>query len=153
MSKNIVTLFCGCGGLDYGFKKAGFNIISANDLWNSAIDTYNNNFNHKAICGDITKEEIKQKIINEVGSNHIHCIIGGPPCQAYSISGNRDPQDKRGQLFNDYIEMVKRVKPDFIVMENVKGILSIKQQKDNLNKNQLNKMKKYYSLLSTKKKF
>ena len=149
---NVVTLFCGCGGLDYGFKRAGFNILSANDCWDSAVETYNNNFDHKAICEDITEESTKQKIMEEIGTNHIHCLIGGPPCQAYSISGIRNPLDKRGLLFRDYIEMVNRIKPDFIVMENVKGILSVTQEKEELDEVQKNKLKKYYKMLDDKSK-
>tara|TARA_B100001964_G_scaffold241577_1_gene314323 strand:+ start:263 stop:1507 length:1245 start_codon:yes stop_codon:yes gene_type:complete len=147
---NIVTLFCGCGGLDYGFNQAGFNIVSSNDCWNVAIKTYNHNFDHQAICDDITNEDTKQQIIDEIGNTHIHCIIGGPPCQAYSISGIRNPMDKRGHLFKDYVEMVKRIKPDMIVMENVKGILSIQQEKDNLSENDIIKLKEYYKMFDEK---
>ena len=83
------------------------------------------------ILGDITDESVKKQIIEK--SHNIVGIIGGPPCVAYSLSGLRDPSDPRGHLFKDYIDIVSRVKPKFIVMENVIGLLSIEHNKDNLN--------------------
>ena len=152
MSKyNIVSLFCGCGGLDKGFEQAGFNIVASNDIWEAALKTYDHNFNHNAIEGDITEQTIKDKLIKKAENKHIHCLIGGPPCQAYSISGIRDPKDKRGQLFKDYIKVVKMLKPDFIVMENVKGILSIKQEKDDLDDKAIADLKQYYNTQEKKR--
>ena len=148
---NIVSLFCGCGGLDKGFKEAGFNIVASNDVWEAALKTYNHNFDHNAIKGDITEQSIKDKLIKKAENKHIHCLIGGPPCQAYSISGIRDPKDKRGQLFKDYIKVVDKLKPDFIVMENVKGILSMKQEKDDLDDKAIADLKKYYNTQEKKR--
>jgi len=60
-------------------------------------------------------------------------IVGGPPCQAYSLAGLRDPKDPRGRLFEEYVEIVKQLQPKIFVMENVKGILTIKHDKEVLN--------------------
>ena len=150
-TKNIVSLFCGCGGLDKGFENSGFNIIAANDIWKTALDTYKNNFNHDVIEGDIVSDETKKQILLKAKGKKIHCLIGGPPCQAYSISGLRDPTDPRGKLFNEYISLVKSLKPDYIVMENVKGILSVYQDRDDLTEIEQNKLKKIYESIDNLK--
>ena len=62
---NIVSLFCGCGGLDKGFDQVGFNIVASNDVWEAALKTYNHNFDHNAIKGDITEQSIKDEIQTE----------------------------------------------------------------------------------------
>ena len=67
-------------------------------------------------------------------------IIGGPPCQAYSMAGLRDPNDPRGKLFEEYVEIVKELQPKIFVMENVKGILTMKQDKDDLKKEEIKEL-------------
>ena len=115
-----LDLFCGCGGLSLGFKNAGFNVRVANDKWNVALDTYAANFPEAAtILGDITSEKIQERIIKACGGK-IDVIVGGPPCQAYSLAGSRDPEDPRGQLVKSYIKMVDMLKPKAFVVENVK---------------------------------
>jgi len=126
---NTLDLFCGCGGLSLGFEQAGFNIKVANDKWKVAVKTYKKNFeNANVVSGDITKEDIKRKIIDNCGNN-IDVVIGGPPCQAYSLAGTRDPKDPRGQLVKSYADIVEKIKPKVIVIENVPGILSMKHFK------------------------
>lgn len=114
----IVSLFSGCGGLDLGFKKAGFDIIWANEFDKSIWETYE--LNHKDTFLD------RRSIIN-ISTNEIpDCdgIIGGPPCQSWSIGGGkRGLEDKRGQLFWDYIRIIDAKNPIFFVAENVKGML------------------------------
>ena len=83
-----------------------------------------------------------KKIIN-LGKNST-ILIGGPPCQAYSMAGVRNVDDPRGKLFEDYLEIVNQIKPKFFVMENVKGLLSMEHDKEKLTKNEkkeLNKIK------------
>jgi DNA (cytosine-5)-methyltransferase 1 len=122
----VIDLFSGCGGFSNGFEQAGFEIVAANDLFKEASETYKHNHpNTKFILGDITKQEIKDEIVATAKELGCDGIIGGPPCQAYSLAGNRDPNDPRGKLFNEYVEIVDRVKPSFFVMENVRGILSM----------------------------
>ncbi len=137
MSNKIIDLFCGCGGLSKGFEMAGFESVLAIDFWKDAIDTYN--FNHKknvGICEDVSKldEKSLEKIMNE---NKIVGIIGGPPCQGYSTVGKRDVTDERNYLYLQYCRIVEKTKPEFFVLENVKGLLTLdngKFKEDIINK-------------------
>lgn len=114
-----VALFAGCGGLDLGFENAGFEIIWANDNNKKIEDTYN--YNHKK-----TKLVI-DSIVNINSSDIPDCdvIIGGPPCQSWSLAGAmKGKEDSRGQLFYEYVRIIKDKKPKAFVAENVKGIVS-----------------------------
>jgi len=129
----VLDLFAGCGGLSQGFEQAGFNIVAGNDILDHAGETYKRNHkNTKFFLGDITNEEMKKQIISYMKEKGCDVIVGGPPCQAYSMAGLRDPNDPRGRLFEEYVEIVKELQPKVFVMENVKGILTIKHDKDNL---------------------
>ena len=126
-----LDLFAGCGGLSLGFEQAGFDVIAANDKWKVALETFKNNHPRvKTILGNLAKEVVQRKICRLTGK--IDVIIGGPPCQAYSLAGSRDPEDPRGKLFESYVEIVKRLQPNIFVIENVKGILSMKHFKKNV---------------------
>ncbi len=115
---NVISLFSGAGGLDLGFKKAGFNIILANEFDKTIWKTYEKNHNVKLVRDDI----------RDIPSNKFpDCdgIIGGPPCQSWSEAGSlKGINDPRGQLFYEYIRVLKDKKPKFFVAENVKGMLS-----------------------------
>lgn len=115
---NIVSLFSGCGGLDLGFERAGFKVIWANEFDDSIHETYR--LNHPNTILDTSD------IRTLSGADIPECdgIIGGPPCQSWSEGGKqRGINDPRGQLFLDYIRIVKDKRPKFFVIENVKGIL------------------------------
>lgn len=117
---NILSLFAGAGGLDLGFKNAGFNIVWANEFDKKIWDTYRHN--HKD-----TYLETKSitNITNDELPTDIDGIIGGPPCQSWSLAGGmKGIEDKRGALFYDYIRILNHVQPKFFVVENVKGMLS-----------------------------
>lgn len=121
---NVISLFSGCGGLDLGFEKAGFDIPVANEFDKTIWSTFKANHpNTKLIEGDVrkvTKEDIAQYIDEEVDG-----IIGGPPCQSWSEAGAlRGIEDERGQLFFDYIRILKEFKPKFFLAENVSGMLA-----------------------------
>ena len=121
---NIISLFSGCGGLDLGFEKAGFSIPVANEFDKTIWETFKvNHPNTHLIEGDvrkITKADIEQYIKGEVDG-----IIGGPPCQSWSEAGAlRGIEDERGQLFFDYIRILKEFKPKFFLAENVSGMLA-----------------------------
>ena len=129
MAKKFKTLdlFAGCGGMSQGFEESGsFDVVVANEMWKPAADTWKNNHKGKMIVGDITSKEVQDAIVAGFDSSPCEVIIGGPPCVAYSMAGNRDPNDPRGKLFEQYVALVKRLQPKFFVMENVKGILSMK---------------------------
>ena len=140
----IIDLFSGCGGLNEGFKKSGFYTLISNDIWEPALQTFaKNNKDSKFILGDITTNKIRREII-KYGKN-ADILIGGPPCQAYSMAGARDVDDPRGRLFEDYLKIVNAIKPKYFVMENVKGLLSMEHNKCGLSENQkkeLNKIKR-----------
>lgn len=120
----IIDLFSGCGGFSQGFEKAGFKTLLAieKDAW--AAETYA--YNHPTV--NVITEDIK-KIVPEQLSilpNEVDGIIGGPPCQGFSLSGNRDPKDPRNSLFIEFVRFVKFFQPKFFVMENVPGLLSMR---------------------------
>jgi len=126
----VVDLFCGAGGLSLGFKMArygnfGFKILAAVDNWKRAAETYNANHPEvEVICRDIREPDVLKEL-DEITGGHIDVIIGGPPCEAFSLAGKRDPNDPRARLFYEYVKIVGRLKPYMFVMENVKGILTM----------------------------
>lgn len=126
---NVIDLFCGAGGLSTGFKEADFNILLGIDHDKKAIQTFiANHLGTQTISDDMTKikiEEIKEKINNQ----EIDVIIGGPPCQGFSMAGKRQPNDPRNSLFKEYLRIVRELKPKAFVMENVRGLLSMKNEK------------------------
>lgn len=153
MTFNVLELFGGCGGLGYGFHKKSFNIVCCNELEDQIGETYKHNFPEtEVIIGDITKEEIKKSICNTFLNKKCDVIVGGPPCVAYSMSGFRNSRDPRGQLFRDYVQMVNELKPKMFVMENVKGILNMKHDKEELNDEEKILADKYYKLETEKLK-
>lgn len=120
-------LFAGCGGLDLGFEQSGgFRIVAANEFWKPAAATYRLNHPDTALVdGDITSEETKRAVCSHFDKESCEVIVGGCPCQSYSVAGNRDQDDPRGALYEDYVELVSRLRPLVVVMENVAGILSM----------------------------
>lgn len=114
----LISLFSGAGGLDLGFEKAGFKVIAANEYDKSIWETYEKNHTAKLIKGDISKI---------ASSEFPECdgIIGGPPCQSWSEAGSlRGIDDPRGQLFFEYIRILKDKNPKFFLAENVKGMMA-----------------------------
>ena len=114
----IVSLFSGAGGLDLGFEKAGFDVVFANEYDEAIWQTYEANHSCK-----LDKRDIRTIKSSEVPN--CDGIIGGPPCQSWSEAGSlRGINDSRGQLFFDYIRILKDKKPKFFLAENVVGMLS-----------------------------
>ncbi len=111
----VVDLFCGCGGLSKGFELAGFNIIAGYDGWQSAVNCYNQNFDHEAHRFDLNDVE---GAIQEIGQHGPRVIIGGPPCQEFSNAGRRQEGDL-ADLTYKFAQIVVGVAPEFFVMENV----------------------------------
>lgn len=114
LKHSVVSLFAGCGGLDLGFKQAGFDIIWANEIDKDAVRTYSKFVDTKIYEGDIVKLQ------NKIPKADI--VIGGPPCQSFSLVGNRIKNDPRGQLVFSYLEIVEHIKPKVFLMENVPGL-------------------------------
>lgn len=124
-----VDLFCGAGGITKGFELAGINTICGLDWFEEAGKTYAKNFNHPFVFGDISDKKIKETfyttVKKELKGRPLNIITGGFPCQGFSLSGNRIVDDPRNSLYREMLEIVKELQPDFVVLENVKGLRSM----------------------------
>lgn len=124
----VLDLFCGAGGFSCGFdQNSHFKTLLALDFEQSATNTFAHNFpNSKIICGDITDIKIKNMLITQAKKNKINAIIGGPPCQGFSLKGKKlGLKDPRNFLFLEYLDIVKWLQPELFVIENVKSIFSV----------------------------
>lgn len=122
---NVLDLFCGCGGLSLGFEQAGYNVLLGVDIWEDALKTYA--YNHKSsktLCADMSTLQ-GEDVRKHIGDSKVDVIIGGPPCQGFSIAGKRIVDDERNKLYKGFVRMVEYFKPSAFVMENVPNILSI----------------------------
>jgi len=116
-----ISLFSGAGGMDVGFKKAGFSIVAANELDKYACETFRANHPETSLLeGDIDKCGSK---LNDFGE--IDVVFGGPPCQGFSVAGKMDPDDPRSKLIFSFCLMVEHIQPKAFVMENVKSLGSL----------------------------
>lgn len=129
-SPTVVDFFCGAGGMSLGFYQNGFKTLLANDIEDVCTETYS--FNHseipkeKIITGDI--KEIVDKIDNYINDD-VDVIIGGPPCQGFSMANRqRLIDDPRNVLYKYYVKGVEKIRPKFFVMENVAGMISVADQ-------------------------
>ncbi|WP_141273799.1 DNA cytosine methyltransferase, partial [Kurthia gibsonii] len=123
----LISLFSGAGGMDLGFKNAGFNILWANDFVKDATETYKNNIGDHVVLGDIT-EIPSSDIPGDIGD--VDVVIGGFPCQGFSIANTkRNMDDSRNFLYLELLRVIKDKKPKFFVAENVKGLLSMQKGK------------------------
>ncbi len=113
-----ISLFSGAGGLDMGFERAGFKTIWANDFEYDACKTHENWSTAKVVCGDVAKIEA-----TDIPDADI--MLGGFPCQGFSLSGPRKIDDSRNALYKHYVRIVKAKKPKMFVGENVKGLLTM----------------------------
>lgn len=128
-----LSLFSGCGGLCYGIKAAGFRIVGASEIHDAYRSIYKLNFPEvplmsndvrkitEAECAHITKAE-----------GQIDLIAGGPPCQGFSLTGKRNPEDARNSLFNDYLRIANTIRPKVVLMENVRLLSSMKNPEGRL---------------------
>ena len=125
MKMKIIDLFCGIGGLSLGFEQAGFDVVAAIDMWEDAIKTFNHNRKEKVaktmLVEDFNAHELPQLIKQE----KIVGIIGGPPCQGFSTVGQRNVDDPRNKMYLEFYNAVQLANPDFFVIENVKGMLTL----------------------------
>ena len=108
--------------MDLGFKKAGFEIVWANDFDPDSVSTYKKNIGDHIVLGDITKTNIR----NSIPKIKPDVVIGGFPCQGFSIANlGRSEKDERNFLYKEMIKVIKTMQPKYFVAENVKGILSL----------------------------
>lgn len=123
----ILDLFSGAGGFSYGMEKnPNFITEVALDFNAKAIDTFKYNMPHaETVVGDITDPIVKKKIIASSNARGVNMIIGGPPCQGFSLKGKKlGLADPRNYLFKEYLSLVKTIRPEVFVIENVKALLS-----------------------------
>lgn len=125
----FVDLFCGAGGLSKGLEMAGLVGICGLDWFKEACLTYNRNFDHPFVNGDIKDKDIKLKfyetVEEELNGRKLSIVAGGFPCQGFSMSGNRIVDDPRNSLYKELIEIVEYLKPEYVICENVKGLRSM----------------------------
>lgn len=128
-----VSLFSGAGGFDLGFAMAGFDVRVMVENNKESYDTLRLNMD---AFNDHTEPTIIQKDIREVGTSEIleaadvgiggvTVVFGGPPCQGFSVAGNRDPEDERNALYLEMVRIVHQVKPVYFIMENVPGLATM----------------------------
>jgi len=113
-----VDLFSGCGGMSLGFQNAGFSVKAAYDNWEPAVEIYRNNFKHPIYNMDLKEKDI----IQHINKHSPDVIIGGPPCQDFSIAGHRNEGLGRANLTTKYTQIVADIEPEWVVMENVYNI-------------------------------
>lgn len=124
----FIDLFSGAGGLSCGLVMAGFTPVASVEIMPEAVKTYKYNFvnkkgfNEKVETRDIRTQEVKEELYKTIGNQHIDLIVGGFPCQGFSMAGNRVISDPRNSLYLEMLEIVKNIKPDYVVMENVEGL-------------------------------
>jgi DNA (cytosine-5)-methyltransferase 1 len=126
----VLDLFCGAGGFSYGFKSAGFEIVAGIDRDLDSLKTFSKNFpKAKIFQEDLSEISIDLRRYLLKNKNEIDVIVGGPPCQGFSIAGKRFIDDPRNSLYKHYIETVRIVKPKYVVIENVPNILTMGEGK------------------------
>lgn len=117
----IIDLFCGAGGLSFGFSQAGYEVIAGFDCCSDSISTFEKN--HAGSSGNLC--DLSRSIANLKQYKGVDIVVGGPPCQGFSISGKRDPEDERNLLYKAYIKTLKVIKPKIFLMENVPNLASM----------------------------
>lgn len=119
----VIDLFCGIGGFSKGFEMAGYDVLFGIDIWDIAIDTFQQNHkNTKGILADLT--ELDDNFFKQY-TDKVDVIIAGPPCQGFSMCGKREVGDKRNELFQEVVRAVKLTNPKVVIIENVVGLLSM----------------------------
>ncbi|MFI3306932.1 MAG: DNA cytosine methyltransferase [Mycoplasmatota bacterium] len=128
---NFIDLFSGAGGLSCGMVMAGFNPIASVEIMPQAVETYKYNFSTKKgledhiETRDIKSKEVKQNLYDSVKGKEVDVIVGGFPCQGFSMAGYRVVDDPRNSLYKEMKDIVEHLKPKYIIMENVEGLRSL----------------------------
>jgi DNA (cytosine-5)-methyltransferase 1 len=130
MTVKTLSLFSGAGGLDIGFHRAGFDIVACVEIENKYAASLRSNVGKDRFFGDSTQvfcQDVWDFDVEQFRDRDIECVIGGPPCQTFSAAGRRSggvvgTSDKRGQLFERFVEVLATLKPEVFVFENVYGL-------------------------------
>ncbi len=122
----IIDLFSGCGGFSYGFQQSGYDVVLGVDNTEIALKTFELNHNNsKTLLADLHNDETIESIVNTVKGQNIDVIIGGPPCQGFSLTGTRNEKDNRNTLPYKVFDLAKIIKPKAIIIENVPGLTTL----------------------------
>jgi DNA (cytosine-5)-methyltransferase 1 len=151
---NILSLFTGAGGLDIGFKEAGFNCVLASDIMPQAEATFKFNYPETTFIRKDIRLLTSDEISESIRGKTIDVIIGGPPCQGFSNMGNKNSADPRNYLFESYVKIVAEIRPKCFLFENVKGLFTMFEGKffDNVVNSFLEiGYSLYYSLIDSSK--
>lgn len=128
---NFIDLFSGAGGLSCGMVMAGFNPIASVEIMSQAVETYRYNFceakgfDEELESRDIKSADVKNHLYDSVKNKKVDVIVGGFPCQGFSMSGYRVVDDPRNSLYKEMKEIVEKLQPKIVVMENVEGLRSM----------------------------
>ena len=122
---NVIDLFCGCGGFSLGFERAGFDVLLGIDVWKDALATFNRNHKNSITLQADLSTLAPESTVPLLKGKTVDVIIGGPPCQGFSVAGKRIVDDIRNKLYKNFVHFVDFFKPEAFVMENVPNILSI----------------------------
>lgn len=128
----VVDLFCGAGGLSEGFRLAGYRVLLGLDIDRYSIETYRKNHKKAKVVTDDVRKVSAESVREMIANNPVDVVAGGPPCQGFSVAGERDPKDPRNSLFMEFIRIVAGLKPKWVLMENVPGILTMKTESGTL---------------------
>lgn len=125
---NVIDLFSGCGGLSKGFMDAGYDVLLGVDIDQAALNTFEKNHpGAVGLKGSLSEASTLKKMKAIIGGRTIDLIIGGPPCQGFSLTGPRNFDDERNRLYLSYIKTVQLFRPKGFVIENVPGMATLYQ--------------------------
>ena len=133
-SLNVLSLFANIGVAEAYLKEIGFNVVVANELIERRASLYSQIYPEThMVCGDVTKETTRENIIKESIKKHVDIIIATPPCQGMSTAGQQDKNDERNKLICPVIDLIKKIKPKYVFIENVPMFLNTKIEVDEKN--------------------
>lgn len=119
---NVLDLCVGAGGLSLGFEQAGHDVLCGVDVWEDALETYR--YNHPSVGLQTDMHEVDPEDL-PLSPNQVQVVAGGPPCKGFSLAGERNEDDDRNRLVARFLDYVEYFDPEYVVMENVVGILSM----------------------------
>ena len=122
---NVLDLFCGAGGLSKGFEMADFNIVLGVDKNPRVKETYLKNHKNSNFINEDIENLTSENILPYFNGSEVDVVIGGPPCQGFSMSGKREEDDPRNQLIFHYLRIIEELNPKAFVMENVQGLVNL----------------------------
>ncbi len=121
----VIDLFSGCGGLSHGFIEAGYEVVVGIDHWKDALETFKKNHSgSKTIVADLFNDS-PRSLSDQIGVKNVDVIVGGPPCQGFSLAGKRIVDDERNKLYQSFVAFVGHYRPRAFLMENVPNIVSM----------------------------